>query len=282
MDKSKTRAARFANTEKPISRQPKECKLMQQDCATEVTIFERLETRYRNFKDTAKLPKRLSRRASAPLLIYPHAKWEPSKIKLLIVGQETLRWQYDPAEVGVPGQAIKNFNDFSSAADGVRSMWRLYDWHRLGRQYPKLNSPFWRGFRALDAAINPEGDSALWTNLFKVNVSGSVLRNCTRAEVAKILKAQQGLLQDEVSVLKPDVIVFFTGPRYDSALRSEFPDVEFRPFDGAGKFVYPLSSLALLSGSGLPVKVIRSYHPEYLQRSRQLSLISKIAKWASC
>ena len=243
-------------------------------------VNEALEGHYRAFKDAARLPRSLSRRASAPLLVYSHHRWESSKIKLLVVGQETLRWQYEPECSVAGGEAIKSFSDFCRAADGVTAMRSRYRSYGLGRQYPKMNSPFWRGFRALDAALNPEVDSALWTNVFKVNVSGSVVKNCTRAEIAKLQKAQRGLLRHEVAVLKPDVVVFFTGPRYDSAIREEFPDVEFRQFDGNQEPAIPLSHLSLLRSSGLPFKAVRSYHPEYLQRSRQWGVISLIAQWA--
>ena len=243
-------------------------------------LTDALEGHYRAFKDSARLPRNLSRRASAPLLVHPHHRWESSKIKLLVVGQETLRWQYEPECSGAGGETIKSFSDFCRAADGVAAMRSLYRIYALGRQYPKMNSPFWRGFRALDAALNPEVDSALWTNVFKVNVSGSVLKNCTRAEIAKLQRAQRGLLRQEVAVLKPEVVVFFTGPRYDSAISAEFPDVEFRQFGGSQEPNIPLSHLSLLRSSGLPFKTVRSYHPEYLQRSRRLGLISVIAQWA--
>lgn len=240
----------------------------------------RLEIRYSNFRNSARLPKRLAHRASAPLLLYPHSRWESAKVKLLVVGQETLRWRFEPAKLGTEGEAIRTFKEFSAATDGVTSMWDLYRWYSLGRQDSTMNSPFWRGFRTLDAAVNTEPDSAMWTNLFKVNVNGSVMRNCTRAEIDKIQKAQNGLLRHEIDVLSPDVIVFFTGPKYDSALRAEFADVEFAPFDRGQNSALPLSSLALLRAPGLPAKTVRTYHPEYLQRSRQLSLLSEIADWA--
>lgn len=240
---------------------------------------EQLEMRYRSFHASARLPKGLARRASAPLLLYPHERWASSSLKLLVVGQETHR-QYELHESAQTGSTIRSFEDFSAAANGVSAMRDLYRWYELGRGYPKLNSPFWRGFRALDAAINPVRDSALWTNLFKVNVSGSVVANCTRIEIAQIQRAQRGLLQDEIAVLKPDVVVFFTGPRYDLAIRAEFDDVEFLPIDSLPGQPIPGGQLALVRGSGLPRKTIRSYHPEYLQRSRQWSLISLIAQWA--
>jgi len=243
-------------------------------------VTEQLEVHYRRFQSSARLPSALSRRASAPLLVYPHERWKTSKVRLLVIGQETHKWEYEPDVTGGPGSTIRCFKDFSTAAEGVASMLHLYRWYGLGRRHPKLNSPFWRGFRVLDKALNFETDSALWTNLFKVNVSGSVMGNCNRIEIEKLQRAQQGLLRHEIAVLKPNLIVFFTGPRYDRAIRQEFSDVEFCPFDPDPNTSIPLKRLALVRGSGLPPKTIRTYHPEYLQRSRQLGLLSEIVDWA--
>ena len=107
-----------------------------------------------------------------------------------------------------------------------------------------------------------------------------VMENCTKAEIEKIQRAQEGLLKYEIDVLEPHVVVFFTGPRYDPAIRAEFRDVEFRSFDGLPNSAADLSSLSLIRAPGLPVKTVRSYHPEYLQRSRRWGLISAIAEWA--
>lgn len=245
-------------------------------------LLQALATRYRQFHETGHLPKRLARRASAPLLVYPHDRWTTAKLKVLMVGQETLTWAYDPHELGTPREPIKTYRDFTETEDAVGAMQELYRWYSLGRRYPKMNSAFWRGFRAFDAALNPTPDSALWTNLFKVNVSGSVVANCNRAEIAKIHKAQQGLLRHEIDTLKPDVLVFFTGPRYDAALKAELGDVTFHPVEGLATHAepHPAAHLARLEGPGLPTRTLRSYHPEYLQRSRQFSLIEKLARWA--
>ena len=239
-------------------------------------MVELLEARYRVFHREAELPKRLARRALPPLLVYPHTRWHTAKVRLLIVGQETLTWRYDPAETGGPGEPILNFSHFVAAPEGVEAMWELYRCYALGRHKPKMNSAFWRGFRALDSAVNGKVDSALWTNLFKVNVQGSVMRNCKRAEIARLHTAQQGLLRFEIEVLRPDVVVFFTGPRYDRAICQEFPDADFEPVGRS----FPASSLAFVRARGLPVKTVRTFHPEYLQRSRQMKLLQTIADWA--
>ncbi len=77
--------------------------------------------------------------------------------------------------------------------------------------YPKLNSPFWRGFRALSAAINNCEDSALWTNVFKVNVLGSVMQKLQIVEVSPEAGSER-FATKKIRILKPDVVIFFQVP----------------------------------------------------------------------
>jgi hypothetical protein len=98
---------------------------------------------------------------------------------------------------------------------------------------------------------------------------------CRTAEIAALQRIQQGLLFEEIDILKPDVVVFMSGPRYDSAIRCEFPDMKISPFSRH----LPESSVGVVRAAGLPFRTIRTYHPEYLQRSGQLSLLSDISRW---
>ena len=239
-------------------------------------VADELLKRYSLFHKSAILPKKLALKASPPLLVFPHERWNSARLKLLIVGQETRRWVYNPHEFDGIGESIATFWDFLQAKQGVGAMRALYQWYALGRVHPKLNSPFWRGFRAIDAAISGTTDGALWTNVFKVNVNGSVMRTCKRAEVAALQRVQQGLLFEEIAILKPDVVVFFSGPRYDAAIRCEFPDMEISSFSRR----MPMTTLGLVRAVGLPRRTIRTFHPEYLQRSNQLGILAKISKWA--
>lgn len=240
-------------------------------------MAQELNARYSEFHRNARISKRLATKASPPLLVLPHQKWCTARAKVLIVGQETLRWRYDPVEAGLQGTPIENLWQFLRAPNGVEAMWRLYRFYALGRAYPNLNSPFWRGFRILSACISGCEDSALWTNVFKVNVRGSVISNCKVAEIAALSRVQAGLLSHEVRILKPDVVVFLSGPRYDAAICAEFPDLTITQFSRRR----PASAIGLLTADGLPAKTVRTFHPEYLQRSGQLDLLSDIGKWAT-
>jgi hypothetical protein len=47
-------------------------------------------------------------------------------------------------------------------------------------------------------------------------------------ELRQILEWQRGCLTEEIKILAPTAVVFFTGPRYDVALYDEFNDAELQ------------------------------------------------------
>ena len=81
--------------------------------------------------------------------------------------------------------------------------------------------------------------------------------------------SQLGLLSQEIAITNPDAVVFFTGPHYDARLRSSFPSVEYQA-------VSP--TLARLKHYGLPVSAFKTYHPNYLRRSRQWSVLEDVVE----
>ena len=236
------------------------------------TAFESL---YGRFHKNARLSNALAERASAPLLISPSAAWAKAPFKVLIVGQETLGWRYttqgDHPDLGT----INSFSDFSASPRGVEAMMRAYQTFLYESEYWKRNSAFWRAFRLCSEAVESEQSSVLWTNIFKVDVEGSVVQNCSVAERALILEAQRDLLKNEIALLMPDVVLFFSGPTYDPALEFAFPDISFHPFhQDAGT-----RELAYVRSSELAPVCVRSFHPSYLQRSRRWPTVLRMVDW---
>ncbi len=237
----------------------------------------KLELAYRNYQEaTLKLPKSLRQKASAPLLIVPHQKWRRSNVRLLIVGQETLGWGFTSETNSGTGPSICNLQQFACAVGGVQAMFYAYKKFNFAESYRHRNSAFWRAFRFLEQNINTRHCSAMWTNLFKVDVGGSVMRNCNKKERSLLSNAQNGLLQLEIAALKPNVVIFFTGPDYDRELYSAFPDLTLeRLWRGVAS-----REMASVCSKSLPLCAIRTYHPSYLQRSRRGHLLRRLARWA--
>ena len=219
----------------------------------------------------AKLPKSIRSRASAPLLISPHRKWSKCPTKLLIVGQETNGWASQPTSKDE--FRLETLDAFVSSPTGIASMLNAYKAFDFARTYRHRNSAFWRAFRYLEGDVNESPCSAMWTNLFKVDVSGSVVKNCKIRHRRLLRAAQAGLLAEEIRLLKPHLVIFFTGPSYDDELLDAFPDATLSPLLPS----HDAREVALVHSKALPVCSIRTYHPTYLQRSRRWGLLEEIA-----
>ena len=72
----------------------------------------------------------------------------------------------------------------------------------------------------------------------------------------KITYNNNYILRKEISILKPDTIIFATGPNYDYILENSFTGLEKIQFKN--EFV---REICLLKHKELPEKSIRVYHP---------------------
>ena len=168
---------------------------------------------------------------------------------------------------------LETLDAFASSSNGVASMVSAYKAFDFARTYRHRNSAFWRAFRYLEGEVAESPCSAMWTNLFKVDVSGSVMKNCKVRHRRLLRAAQAGLLAEEIRLLKPQIVIFFTGPHYDDELLDAFPDATLSPLLPH----HDAREGALVHSEALPICSIRTYHPTYLQRSRRWALLEEIA-----
>jgi len=99
----------------------------------------------------------------------------------------------------------------------------------------------------------------LWNNIVKVGLSGRKGR--PSAEILEWQSPFFDVIRLEVSLLAPDIVVFFTGPKYDEFIRRVFPDARFEAARGRTE-----RQLARVTAAGLPRAAVRTYHPGYLWR----------------
>lgn len=167
--------------------------------------------------------------------------------KLMIVGQQTNGWD--------DGKTRVSFID-------PTALMKLYATFNLGKKYSA--TPFWQAAHRLEGAINPAGPprSFLWSNLVKTDQNGKR----PIPELEEAINTYQ-ILQTELSITKPDIVLFFTGPDYDERLIATFPSVQIKPNSHL---------LSRLIHPQLPVASFRTYHPNYLRRSRKWHVLDKI------
>jgi hypothetical protein len=187
---------------------------------------------------------------SNPLLIsLNNNNYENSDIKIMVFGQETNSWYEDFN------------NDFNKTL-------KLYDnFFNNGYAQKEYGSPFWQGinrFIELLKEKKPEKKIGLvWNNLIKIGCSE---RNANRPPeyLNKIEKEHFKIINEEVKILKPDIILFLSGPDYDSSIQSNFENIKFNTISKK----YDLRKIAKLSFENHK-NIYRTYHPKYLRMSKK-------------
>ena len=181
---------------------------------------------------------------SGPLLISLTNDYENSGRKVLIVGQQTNGWG----------------NLYGSVEDLIST----YEEFSFGKKYH--NSPFWRGANLLYDNICPDGPKRgfMWTNIVKADVDGK-----RPSRVIEEIVAHSQLFQEELCILQPEIVVFFTGPNYDERLEVTFPGFRKEPISDFSDRII---------SHRLPDLSYRTYHPKWLQMTNNFDEILKIVK----
>jgi len=234
---------------------------------------------YSSFQRSAQIPVELQERLSPPLLLCPTERWIENNNRVLIVGQETLGWDFGRGSYyqwDYPD--LSSFKDFLKVGVSVEALIYGYKVFEFARQQPEnYRSPFWQAYRQIRRNFDKEVDgietSVLWTNLFRMSLDGgSVIKNASTEEQVIIRRETANLLLSEVKLLQPNIVLFFTGPDYNDMLCSEFAGLSLEKFGN-----YDTSRTAWVSHNALPPISLRTYHPNYLHY-RHWKIVDEIEK----
>lgn len=182
-----------------------------------------------------------------PLMIYCWEElYNASKYKTMIVGQETNGW-YDGY--------VKTKNDIEYCIGTYKSF-------KPGVANPK--TLFWKYSCLFNTMINDccNETNFIWSN---INKFGSTGKGRPVSEVTDMENKEFNVFTNEIQILKPDVCLFFTGPRYDDDIKNKVNDVEFVPFENFSE-----RQLVKVKSSFLPPNSYRTYHPGYGNRIKKL------------
>jgi hypothetical protein len=116
----------------------------------------------------------------------------------------------------------------------------------------------------------------MWGNVARADYSDDGGNSILRApeEIREALVEQQAsLLEAELRILDPHVCLFFTGPYYDPVITGTLSHCEILPCSN-----FPIRHVAKLIHPKLPEVSIRTYHPNYLSRSKKWDYIEAIRK----
>ncbi len=182
-----------------------------------------------------------------PLLIYlDEAKFTSSDIKIMIFGQETNDWGDDFS--GNPNDALSTYDDF----------FNTNACYSYGGQ-------FWNGFNRFLTLLNQKFPqktvASVWNNVIKVGNSGRD-KNKPPTYIYNIERTHFNVIESELEILQPDIVLFLSGPNYDTEIRNSLPEVSFGKLSDS----FNERAIAKLKYKNLN-NFYRTYHPNYLWRN---------------
>ena len=169
-----------------------------------------------------------------PFLMSPGELYSKQKNRLLIIGQQTNGWSYEP--------------------DNIEKQMKHYEEFNVGEKY--YASPFWNITRKTENAIGNVDYSCAWANFNKFDLE----EGRPYGEYEKAIAELDNVLLEEIKILKPNVCIFFTGPSFDFRIRRLFENIEFITING-----WTIRQFCQLKHPNLPDKTFRTYHSKYLR-----------------
>lgn len=186
----------------------------------------------------------------SPHLICPPAGYSSADFRLMVVGQETNGWE----------------QPFHRCA-GVEHLLAVYD-KFINPDGGRYRSPFLdavRNYLRRFRSVIPN-TSLVWTNILKIGCSRSGAPSpavidwmAGRSEEGTGWNGWFSVVNEEVKQLKPDAVIFFTGPGYDEFIPRAFPDVKFEDSPLPGVFLNRVDSI------DLPPCSFRTWHPNWFR-----------------
>ena len=164
----------------------------------------------------ADLPPALAGDLSAPLAMAMPPEWQESQHKILIVGQETLGWDYRWSADDWKSGLL----DGAGRSDRAKALINAYEAFDLAASQPKsVRSPFWRAQRALaDRFEGGDYRKVLWTNLSRCDNHYGRSWRCQRLENAELRRPRHHV-----------PLAVAAASRGDRELRSQKSDLLHRP-----------------------------------------------------
>ncbi|MDZ5712614.1 hypothetical protein [Jeotgalibacillus haloalkalitolerans] len=161
--------------------------------------------------------------------------------RIMIVGQETNDWNGKFGKYGIE-QLQDIYADF------------------MAKDTKAKRTLFWRYQKKLMSVFPRDIDSVIvWNNIYKLGKPGK--RGRPNKETRSIQELHFNIFKEELNILKPDIVIFLTGPRYDAAIETYLPGVVISKVrEGT------VRQIAYLKHENLPDVAIRTYHPQYLNR----------------
>jgi hypothetical protein len=181
--------------------------------------------------------------ATNPLLLQIDDAWVNADLKIMFFGKETTGW----------------WNNNSSDCQTIQTIDELCglysNFYLSGNCLKGKIGVFWQGIKKIQDAFPNIQIGYLWNNLLKI---GKCARGTPNDKIIEITKQYFNVLEEEIEILKPDIVVFFTG-NYDAYIKEFLGDVKIEQVAG-----FEEKEFCKMKITNIPLSV-RTYHPNYLR-----------------
>lgn len=181
-----------------------------------------------------------------PLLIYIDKEndFESADIRVMIYGQETNTW----------------YEDFNN---DIKPILDCYDKFYNGGQCWTYGGQFWNGFskfwKMLEEKYPDKKIRFVWNNIVKIGKSDD--KGFPPDYIYEVERNHFSVINDELQIIKPNLVLFLSGPNYDSIIADNFGQIKYEA-------LAPYSE-RWLSQVQIPNVdfAFRTYHPNFLWRN---------------
>jgi len=184
---------------------------------------------------------------TCPLLlsINDEAEIESSDIRLMVFGQETNSW-YGQFENAIE-PIMSNYDEFFNKG----TCW-------------SYGGQFWNGVNRfvelLQLKYPSKKISVIWNNVVKIGKFEE--KGFPPDYIYEIEKQHFSILKEELRIIQPTIVLFLSGPNYDSVIVDKFEEVKYSQLPSS----FSVREIAKLNLIGVPF-AFRTYHPNYLWRN---------------
>lgn len=179
------------------------------------------------------------------LLSLENNDYENSEIKVMIFGQETNSW----------------YETFNGNIDITMNLYR--DFFNKGKALNNYGGAFWNGVNKFIELLKNKYENRkigiLWNNVIKIGCEERN-KNMPPKYIYNIEKEKFNVIKNEIEILKPNIILFLSGPFYDFAIENAFQKI-FKKNEINEFSERELSRIDIGFGNN----VFRTYHPNYLR-----------------
>lgn len=202
-------------------------------------------------------PKDDSSSPTNPFIPNADARYWDADVKVMIFGKETRGWLIEKPDCKEVETIAEHY--CTGMEKGV----------------PKWGGTFRNGFKLIKDQIDdhyaPKGMSVgfAWNNVIKIGKQG---KGTPSEDIIKWQDHWFDVTRQELVEYRPNIIVFLTGPGYDRFIKKAFSPVTCQSITG-----YKVNEMVTLHSVNFgKAKVIRTYHPYYMTRSKKLHYLTDL------